>query len=138
MSSMINMFHDSRYISRHAKSAPTRLGTVHARISIAEASNSTAQRYTRVQTATKWENRHTAGMDFTHLWLHVISLRYVTQDHSLAYEGEGWVQSQNGECGQLTWQWTRFFSKDWFFPASCNSSQGSCSPTAAAWYNRPI
>lgn len=89
--------------------------TRHARICIAEASNLSAQRYTTVQTAGKGQNRCTAGMDFTHLWLHVISLRYVTKGHSLASEGEGWVQSQDGECGQLTWQWTRFFSEDFGF-----------------------
>jgi len=48
-----------------------------------------AQRYTTVQTAAKGKNRCTVGMDFQHLWLHVISLRYVTKGHSLASEGEG-------------------------------------------------
>jgi hypothetical protein len=30
-------------------------------------------------------------------------------------EGQGWVQSHNGECEPLTWQWTRFFSEDFGF-----------------------
>jgi len=33
----------------------------------------------------------------------------------LASEGEGWVQSQDGECGQLTWQRTIFFLEDFAF-----------------------